>query len=189
MPWAILGKDNGQMTTNTTTAPRIYVACLASYNSGRLHGEWIDCGAEDVGEAISAMLKASPAPDAEEWAIHDHEGWHGLDPADIPMDELGEWAEAIEEHGEALPIYCAHVGMPYRQSVAECVEAFEEAYAGEWRDQVEFGAHLIEDLDVLDEDSMVARYFDYEAFARDLFLGDYFSERAEGGNIHVFQSL
>jgi Antirestriction protein (ArdA) len=24
------------------TAPRIYVACLAAYNNGRLHGEWID---------------------------------------------------------------------------------------------------------------------------------------------------
>lgn len=26
---------------------RIFVACLASYNAGTLHGEWIDCTGKD----------------------------------------------------------------------------------------------------------------------------------------------
>ena len=26
----------------TLDTPRIYVACLAAYNNGRLHGRWID---------------------------------------------------------------------------------------------------------------------------------------------------
>jgi antirestriction protein len=32
------------MTTaaTLTTEPRIYVACLAAYNNGNLHGAWID---------------------------------------------------------------------------------------------------------------------------------------------------
>ena len=31
-------------------SPRIYVACLAAYNAGRLHGRWIDANqsAEDI---------------------------------------------------------------------------------------------------------------------------------------------
>lgn len=29
-----------------THTPRIYVACLASYNNGRMHGEWIDATAD-----------------------------------------------------------------------------------------------------------------------------------------------
>jgi len=37
------------MCTATDT-PRIYVACLAAYNAGKLHGEWID--ADQDAEAI-----------------------------------------------------------------------------------------------------------------------------------------
>jgi len=51
--------------------PRIYVACLAAYNNGRLHGRWIEAAdPHEVWEQVSAMLAASPESDAEEWAIH-----------------------------------------------------------------------------------------------------------------------
>ena len=55
--------------------PRIYVACLAAYNNGQLHGAWIDAdqSADAIHEEIRAMLASSPTPGAEEWAIHDYE--------------------------------------------------------------------------------------------------------------------
>jgi antirestriction protein len=31
---------------NTQTTPKIYVACLAAYNSGILHGKWIEANQE-----------------------------------------------------------------------------------------------------------------------------------------------
>ena len=58
----------------TEHTPKIYVACLASYNAGILHGDWIDLdGSETLEERISEILDASPEEDAEEWAVHDHE--------------------------------------------------------------------------------------------------------------------
>ena len=67
--------------------PRIYVACLAAYNGGRLHGEWIDAdqSADDIGEAIKQMLSRSPEPCAEEWAIHDHENFQGIELGECPF--------------------------------------------------------------------------------------------------------
>lgn len=43
---------------------KLYVACLASYNNGRLHGAWIDASAEadDMRADIATMLRASPFP-------------------------------------------------------------------------------------------------------------------------------
>ncbi|WP_164090762.1 antirestriction protein ArdA, partial [Stenotrophomonas maltophilia] len=44
---------------------RIYVACLASYNAGVLHGEWIDLegrDADDVRDEIARILRESPHP-------------------------------------------------------------------------------------------------------------------------------
>lgn len=41
------------------TKPRIYVACLAAYNSGHLHGEWInaDQDEEDIFADINDVLR------------------------------------------------------------------------------------------------------------------------------------
>jgi antirestriction protein len=52
---------------------RIYVACLAAYNSGYLHGVWIDATADidDIQDQINSMLESSPIEDAEEYAIHE----------------------------------------------------------------------------------------------------------------------
>ena len=43
--------------------PRIYVACLAAYVNGHLHGSWIDVEDEDsIQDAVRAILKSSPSP-------------------------------------------------------------------------------------------------------------------------------
>lgn len=123
------------------TSPRIYVACLASYNSGRLHGAWIDCEGkrgDDLHKEIADMLAKSPCPNvmrrkcpdcgayqtdarpyrenddecdecgatlpdefkpsAEEWAVHDHEGFAGLITSEWPdMDDVAAVAEVLAE--------------------------------------------------------------------------------------------
>ena len=51
------------MTTQTQThTGRIYVACLASYNAGILHGEWIEAtaDADELKARVQAMLDRSP---------------------------------------------------------------------------------------------------------------------------------
>ena len=47
---------------------QIYVACLASYNNGILHGAWIDANqdANAIYGAVQAMLADSLVADAEE---------------------------------------------------------------------------------------------------------------------------
>src|SRR5713226_1168914 len=72
--------------------PRIYVASLSDYNAGRLHGAWIDVDQDDeqIWEELNAMLARSPEPMAEEFAIHDYDGFGPL--------QLGEY-ERIDEVG------------------------------------------------------------------------------------------
>ncbi len=64
--------------------PSIYVACLASYNNAILHGVWIDAtqSEDEIMEEIWSMLENSPEPNAEEYAIHDYEGF-----GNIPIHE------------------------------------------------------------------------------------------------------
>ena len=63
----------------TTETPRIYVADLAAYNNGHLHGVWIDATQEleEIWTEIRTMFKDSPIENPEEWAIHDYENFFG----------------------------------------------------------------------------------------------------------------
>lgn len=65
-------QDTALLVAKSGSGARIYLACLAAYNNGRLHGAWVDAdkGQDHIWNGLRAMLRASPEPDAEEWAIH-----------------------------------------------------------------------------------------------------------------------
>ena len=165
------------MTTNTNDTPRIYVASLSDYNNGILHGVWIDVSgkdAEDIQGEIYTMLEASPSAarygeQAEEWAIHDHEGFYGLLEENDSIGRAVELAGILEEHGEAYAKYLEYFGSHWG-TVAD----FEERYLGEWDSEREYAENLVEDLGLLaGVPDTLARYFDIDAYAHDLFLGEY----------------
>jgi antirestriction protein len=163
--------------------PRIYVACLASYNAGVLHGAWIDIDENtDVKEAIDAMLASSPSQGAgaEEWRIDDHDGWMGLDPAAYCENELPELARMLDEHGEAFAAWVGNCASGWDFDDYE--SAFQDVYAGEWGSLEDFAANLLEESGELAEiPERLRRYFDYQAYGRDLELGgDVWSQRSNG---------
>jgi antirestriction protein len=114
-----------------STEPRIYAACLAAYNNGRLHGEWIDAdqSADELHEAVARMLAASPQPGAEEWAIHDYEGFGSLRLGEYEsLERVATIAAGIAEHGNA---FSAWLSYDESQDVTN-MQSFEDAYRGEW---------------------------------------------------------
>ncbi len=50
---------------------------MAAYNNGKLHGIWMDACAEldEIREQVNKVLSKSPEEDAEEYAIHEFEGF------------------------------------------------------------------------------------------------------------------
>ena len=167
------------------TTPRIYVACLASYNAGKLYGQWINANqtAEDIREEINQLLKGSSEPLAEEWAIHDYEGFNGVKLNEYEsVEKVVELAQLIEEHGEAFAGYAEWVGLDYATS-----EDFEEAYSGEWDSEEEFAEDLMGQC--YEVPKHLESYIDYEKFARDLFISDYFSVESSQGRVFVFRRM
>jgi len=176
------------MTTATATdtdTPRIYVACLASYNAGILHGEWIDAtDVDEIREAIETMLAKSRQPIAEEWAIHDYEGFGGIRLSEWEdLDKVAELGALIEEHGEAFAAYADHVGVDHATE-----EGFQEAYCGEWDSERAYAENLFDELYLHDVPEHVQSYIDYDAFARDVFMGDNYSVTGESGCLYVFHN-
>jgi antirestriction protein len=170
-------------TTRQTDHPRIYVACLAAYNSGFLHGAWIeaDQDAESIYSEIRSMLAASPIEHAEEWAIHDYEGFCGLSLSEYEgIEQVAAYAAAIAEHGEAWACYAADVGIDY------AIEHFEDAYCGAWESELAYASELFDELYSHSIPAGLRFYIDYDAFARDLFINDYSSAEGESGTLHIF---
>ncbi len=112
------------------TTPRIYVACLAAYNAGILHGTWIDAAqsVEELHAAVRAMLNDSPAF-AEEWAVHDYEGFGALRLSEYEsLERIADIANGIAEHGDAFAAW-----LSYDSSWDPTdVTSFLDAYLGEW---------------------------------------------------------
>lgn len=165
-----------------TDTPRIYVACLASYNRGTLHGEWIDAtDTDEINESIQEMLENSPSPGAEEWAIHDFDNFGNLRLSEHEdIDRVAEIGALIEEHGAAFAAHADNVGIDHATE-----ENFQDAYCGEWDSEKAYAENLFDELYAHDLPDHIAPYIDYEAFARDLFIGDYSSVESKPG-VYVF---
>lgn len=177
-------------------SPRIYVASLSDYNNGRLHGAWIDADqdADAIRAEIAAML-ASGAPGSEEWAIHDYEGFCGIELSEYEdIERVAELAQAIAEHGGAFAAFYDNEYSRDGQDMADIIEGFEEAYSGEFDDEDAFAWDFYTDIygDPTETDHPLAAYMGpaVEAWGRDLFLGgDYWRVDAEHGGIYVFRNL
>jgi antirestriction protein len=170
------------MSNCENTTYRIYVACLAAYNAGFLHGKWIDLNQplEAIYAEIHDMLAKSPMPDAEEWEIHDHDfgvcGYLDVETA----KEIADFQFGSGEVGEALiSHFCGNVD--------EAKKALEEYYQGEFDSELDYAEQLFDDcyLDQIPES--LQSYIDYKSFAYDIFIDGYFSVKV-GCNVHVFST-
>ena len=163
---------------------RIYVADLSAYNGGRLHGVWIDAtqDLEDIWEQVQAMLKASPEPDAEEWAIHDYEGFSGVYISEHEgFESVHEKALFIQEHGDIASELLNHFG----SHLEDAEKAIEENYAGEYKSLADFAEELTEETG--DIPTHLAFYIDYERMGRDMDLsGDVYTVETGFEEVHIF---
>lgn len=177
------------------TKPSIYVACLASYNNGYLHGKWINAAQDRdlVWDEINDMLKDSPVTKlygeiAEEWAIHDFEGFNGYRVDEWHnIEEICEIANVLanECNGELIIEILDHLGSG--TTIERAKEFLEDNYAGVHKDLEDFAYSFFDECYGIDSiPKQLMHYVNFEAMGRDMDLsGDIFTlSNADG--MHVF---
>lgn len=178
--------ETKNMTTTTaaqTTEHRIYNACLAAYNSGILHGEWINIE-DDIDETwnqIRNVLASSPIPDAEEWAIHDFEGFGGVRLSEYEgIERVHELAEFISEHEEVGALALNH----YCGNIEDATRALEN-YMGCYTSIGDYAQEITESCTEIPEHLQF--YIDYERMGRDMDMsGDILAIEAKFDEVHIF---
>ncbi len=168
--------------TDETANIKIYVACLAAYNCGILFGRWIDAtqGEDHIQERIQAMLSRSPMPDAEEWAIHDYEGFEGASIAEYEsIQTVAALAAFIDEYGPVAAKLVEHCG-----DLDEAKDTMRDHYAGVYSSVSDFAQELTEETTKSPEN--LQYYIDWERMARDLEINDILALETGFEEVHIF---
>lgn len=174
------------------TTPRIYVASLADYNAGRHHGRWIeaDRGAQHIWDQINELLASSKEPIAEEWAIHDFEGFGPVRLHEWEsIDTVADFARQLTEHGPVFAALVHHFGGV--SEIEQARQSLSDAYQGSFESIEHYVEQFIDDCygDVLSKLPDFIRYhIDYSGIAHDFECGgDIFTLDVEG-EVHVFST-
>lgn len=179
---------------NRALRPRVWIGCLAAYNNGILHGEWLDAAVanKELASAAQRILAASPEPAAEEYAIFDSDEFGSFRVGEYErLETVARVARGIKEHGHAFSVWAElHDADP------EMLDHFEDAFLGEydspsaWAHEVLLDNWLRDALDtVVPEPLRPYIHIDCAGWARDAELsGDVDIEPAPGGGIYVFST-
>lgn len=88
------------------------------------------------------------------------------------IEEIIAFANETDEHREIMQAYVSAFGW-YKQLTWDEVS---ERNQGKWDSEEEFAEYLFDELYAHEMPEFALRYFDYDAFTRDLFDGEYIFE-------------
>lgn len=171
---------------------RIFLTNLGKYNEGELIGKWVELPCADWENELQS-IGVSPDPDEngnyyEEYFISDYEtdidGWNIDEYANL--EELNELAEKIdslyEDEEQAVKAFL--------ENGEDLETALEYAKSGNYRiynncfDMSDVAYEVVNECGYLSGvPEFVSRYFDYEAFGRDLDIEGVFYYM--GGGVYV----
>lgn len=172
------------MNVSQDNHPAVYVGTYAKYNDGSLFGMWVDmvkCGDYDTFMEVCHNFHADE--EDPELMYQDYEcfpsAWYsesGID--EDTFDRILEYADMDDDDRDAFDEFSEAFGN-------DCVSSFRERYMGQWDSEKDFAEHIVDEcyrsafgrLQGKNLDEMMghlASYFDYEAYARDLFIDDFY---------------
>lgn len=169
---------------------KIYLTNLGKYNEGELLGEWVTLPASE--EELEAVLeRIGINKEYEEYFITDYEtDVDGLKIGEYDnLEELNELAETLENMSkEELEV----VGVMLEDG-CEFDEAIKKTENGDYR--IYYDCDNMSDVayKIVEEDGLlnnvpdtVARYFDYEAYGRDLDIEGKFYMTDSGNCVEIY---
>lgn len=162
--------------------PRLYIADLAAYNAGHLHGIWIAATDElaDIWTQVKSMLAESPVAGAEEFAVHDYEYFGSYQVNEYEgLESLHNIACFIEE----FPDFAADL-MAQFNDLDEARTCAEEHYCGCYTSLADYAQALTEETTEIPKH--LALYIDYERMGRDMEINDVFTIETAYNEVHIF---
>ena len=154
-------------------SPALYCGTYGKYNSGNFSGMWLNVSTFDDYEDFENFCLAIHADERDpELMYQDFENMpdslYHESMGEEEFNKIAEYCELCDDYGvEAVEDFLKLYRPDY-------IDMMRVAYAGVYYSKEDFAREFVNnryDLENMMGD--LADYFDYEAFARDLFLNDY----------------
>ena len=154
--------------------PSVYVGAYGKYNDGSLCGLWIDLSSFNSYDDFIDFCQAIHADEEDpELMFQDYEAfprkWY---------DEscFGQCCfEAVREYWDLCEKYSPDAVDAFIDWGCEELKHFEDCYVGEYDSEEDYAREIVDECYDLEKlMGHLANYFDYDAFARDLFINDYY---------------
>ena len=164
--------------------PSVYCGTYRKYNEGSLYGLWLDLTKfADYEEFITICRQLHKDEKDPEFMFQDYECFPSCLYSESCMDEdtfdsIIKYAELSEDEQEAFDDFL-DLGNEFD------MDDFHDRYVGHYDSEKDFAEHIIDEC--YDLEQMMGSlwsYFDFDAYARDLFMSDY----SMGEHNHVFRS-
>ncbi|EAB7128477.1 DUF1472 domain-containing protein [Salmonella enterica] len=155
----------------SVVAPAVYVGTWHKYNCGSIAGRWFDLTTFDDERDFFAACRALHQDEADpELMFQDYEGFPGNMASECHIN----WAW-VEGFRRARDEGCEEAYRLWVDDTGETdFDSFRDAWWGEADSEEAFAVEFASDTGLLaDVPETVALYFDYEAYARDLFLDSF----------------
>ena len=156
--------------------PAIYCGTYKKYNEGSLFGAWLDLRTFDsYDEFIDVCTQLHADEEDPEFMFQDYqcfpEYWYSESCMDEDtFDKIIAFVQMDDDRQKAFKAYVSATGN-------DSISAFEEDYEGEYDSEEDFASYIVSELYDLERMmGSLSYYFDYKAFARDLFMSDYIFE-------------
>ena len=152
----------------SVVAPAVYVGTWRKYNGGSIAGRWFDLTSFDDERGFFEACRELHQDEADpELMFQDYEGFPGNMASECHIN----WAY-VEGFRQARDEGCEEAYRLWVDDTGETdFDRFRDAWLGTADSEEAFAIEFVNDSGMLagipDE---IARYFDYEAYARDLFL-------------------
>jgi len=145
---------------------KIYVASLEAYNSGRMVGDWLTPRDYSDYESFENAIKKA-TQDADEVAVHDYDGID-LDNEYPDFEKLYEFCQALEDSHLDREVITAYAENTSEDLDTDLIAKAEDYYIGTFADFREYADEFADEMLSQNKDCILANYFDYESYARDL---------------------
>ena len=159
--------------TNGSNSPSLYCGTYGKYNSGNLRGIWVDISTfDDYEDFVNFCLAIHADEEDPEIMYQDFENM----PDSLYHESMGEKEfNKIEEYCELCDEYSVEAVEDFLEWYSpDDLDMMHDVYVGVYDSEEDFAREIVNgrcDLEKMMGD--LSYYFNYEALARDLFLGDY----------------
>lgn len=173
-PESLKDEINKHELKHDSDSPALYCGTYSKYNSGNLRGMWVNIstfGSYD--DFVNFCCAIHADEECPELMYQDFENM----PGSLYHESMGEEEFTnILKYCDLCDDYNVYAVDDFLEFYSpEDLDNMHDAYVGVYDSKEDFAREIVSDCyDIEKMMGNLACYFDYEAFARDLFMGDYY---------------